>query len=146
MAAAVYKRILLKLSGEALMGEKPFGIEESVVARIGNEIKAVHDLGVELSIVIGGGNIIRGLAASHKGIERVTGDYLWQVDIDEFYQPDDMAYVIGRLRKNPALTAISFRQRTFWGGFEHWVDVYRYGMTGDGWSLWRVYFIERVFG
>jgi uridylate kinase len=76
MAGAEYKRILLKLSGEALMGDKPFGIDEAVVASIGDEIKAVYDLGVEISIVIGGGNIIRGLAASHRGIERVTGDYM----------------------------------------------------------------------
>ena len=48
------------------MGAKPFGIDEAVVARIGNEIKAVHQLGVELAIVVGGGNIIRGLAASHR--------------------------------------------------------------------------------
>jgi len=73
---ASYRRILLKLSGEALMGAKPFGIDEAVVARIGNEIKSVHELGVELAIVVGGGNIIRGLAASHRGIERVTGDYM----------------------------------------------------------------------
>ncbi|MDH3404953.1 MAG: UMP kinase [Acidobacteriota bacterium] len=76
MSAAVYKRILLKLSGEALMGAKPFGIEETVVARLGGEIKAVHELGVEIAIVVGGGNIIRGLSASHRGIERVTGDYM----------------------------------------------------------------------
>jgi uridylate kinase len=73
---SVYRRILLKLSGEALMGAKPFGIDEEVVARIGDEIKGVHDLGVEIAIVIGGGNIIRGLAASHRGIERVTGDHM----------------------------------------------------------------------
>ncbi len=71
-----YRRVLLKLSGEALMGEKPFGIDERVVAEIGDEIRAVHDLGVQLAIVIGGGNIIRGLAASHRGIDRVTGDYM----------------------------------------------------------------------
>lgn len=73
---AAYSRILLKLSGEALMGAKPFGIDEAVVARIGNEIKSVYELGVEMAIVVGGGNIIRGLAASHRGIERVTGDYM----------------------------------------------------------------------
>jgi uridylate kinase len=71
-----YRRVLLKLSGEALMGEKPFGIDEQVVAEIGDEIRAVHELGVQLAIVIGGGNIIRGLAASHRGIDRVTGDYM----------------------------------------------------------------------
>jgi len=72
----VYGRVLLKLSGEALMGEKSFGIDEGVVAQIAKEIREVHDLGVELAIVIGGGNIIRGLAASHRGIDRVTGDYM----------------------------------------------------------------------
>lgn len=72
----VYHRVLLKLSGEALMGEQSFGIDETVVAKIADELKEVHRLGVELAIVIGGGNIIRGLAASHRGIDRVTGDYM----------------------------------------------------------------------
>jgi len=76
MSDPAYKRILLKLSGEALMGAKPFGIDEVVVARIGDEIRAVHETGVQTAIVVGGGNIIRGLAASHRGIERVTGDYM----------------------------------------------------------------------
>jgi uridylate kinase len=71
-----YHRILLKLSGEALMGRQSFGIDEARVAEIADEIAAVHHLGVELAIVIGGGNIIRGLAASHRGIDRVTGDYM----------------------------------------------------------------------
>lgn len=71
-----YRRILLKISGEALMGSQPFGIDESVVAAIADEVKTVHDLGVTVSIVVGGGNIIRGLAASHRGIDRVTGDYM----------------------------------------------------------------------
>jgi uridylate kinase len=73
---AAYRRILLKLSGEALMGEKGFGIDETVVARIADELREVHGLGVEIAIVIGGGNIIRGLAASHRGIDRATGDYM----------------------------------------------------------------------
>lgn len=71
-----YRRILLKISGEALMGEQSFGIDEAVVAEIADEIRDVYRLGVEVAIVIGGGNIIRGLAASHRGIERVTGDYM----------------------------------------------------------------------
>jgi uridylate kinase len=76
-AGAAYGRILLKLSGEALMGDsKGFGIDEAVVAQIADEIREVHGLGVQLAIVIGGGNIIRGLAASHRGIDRVTGDYM----------------------------------------------------------------------
>ena len=75
-AKPVYQRILLKLSGEALMGSKEFGIDEPVVATIAEELREVHDLGVEIGVVVGGGNIIRGLAASHRGIERVTGDYM----------------------------------------------------------------------
>ena len=71
-----YRRVLLKISGEALMGSQDFGIDEPVVSRIASEIKDVHDLGVEIAIVIGGGNIIRGLAASHRGIDRVTGDHM----------------------------------------------------------------------
>jgi uridylate kinase len=72
----VYRRILLKLSGEALMGSQPFGIDEKVVSAIADEVREVHALGVEIAIVVGGGNIIRGLAASHRGIDRVTGDYM----------------------------------------------------------------------
>ncbi|MFN7963255.1 MAG: UMP kinase [Thermoanaerobaculia bacterium] len=72
----VYRRVLLKLSGEALMGSQSFGLDESVVVKIADEISEVSRLGVELAVVIGGGNIIRGLAASHRGIERVTGDYM----------------------------------------------------------------------
>lgn len=71
-----YKRVLLKLSGEALMGSQSFGIDESVVVRIADELRVVHALGVEIAVVVGGGNIIRGLAASHRGIDRVTGDYM----------------------------------------------------------------------
>jgi len=76
MATAAYHRVMLKLSGEALMGSQSFGIDERVVAKIAEELREVHDLGVQLAIVVGGGNIIRGLAASHRGIERVTGDYM----------------------------------------------------------------------
>ncbi|MDP9120461.1 MAG: UMP kinase [Acidobacteriota bacterium] len=73
---AVYRRVLLKLSGEALMGTQSFGIDEPVVARIADEVRVVHSMDVEVAIVVGGGNIIRGLAASHRGIDRVTGDYM----------------------------------------------------------------------
>ena len=58
-----YHRILLKLSGEALMGSQPFGIDETVVSRIADEVKEVHELYVQVAIVVGGGNIIRGVAA-----------------------------------------------------------------------------------
>src|SRR5216117_681172 len=71
-----YKRVLLKLSGEALMGETSFGIEPEVVRRIAGEIKDVHSLGVQMAIVIGGGNIFRGLAASAQGFDRVSADHM----------------------------------------------------------------------
>jgi uridylate kinase len=71
-----YGRVLVKLSGEALMGSQPFGIDEKVVSTIADEIREVHSLGVGIAVVVGGGNIIRGLAASHRGIDRVTGDYM----------------------------------------------------------------------
>ncbi|PYR86206.1 MAG: UMP kinase [Acidobacteria bacterium] len=71
-----YKRVLLKLSGEALMGETSFGIEPEVVRRIAGEIKDVHRLGVQIAVVIGGGNIFRGLAASAQGFDRVSADHM----------------------------------------------------------------------
>jgi uridylate kinase len=73
-SAPVYRRILLKLSGEALLGAQTFGIDPAVVARIADEIAEVCRLGVETAIVIGGGNIIRGVSAATQGIDRVTGD------------------------------------------------------------------------
>ncbi len=76
MNQPAFKRVLLKLSGEALMGSQPFGIDETVVAAIADELREVWATRVQVAIVIGGGNIIRGLAASHRGIERVTGDYM----------------------------------------------------------------------
>ena len=71
-----YRRVLLKLSGEALMGERQFGIDPAVLKQYAAEIKGVHDLGVELGIVIGGGNIYRGVADSTDGIDKVTGDHM----------------------------------------------------------------------
>jgi uridylate kinase len=72
----VYRRILLKLSGEALMGNQRFGIDPQIVKTIAEEVKEVHNLGVEIAIVIGGGNIFRGVAASGQGMERVSGDLM----------------------------------------------------------------------
>jgi uridylate kinase len=72
----VYHRILLKLSGEALMGDQRFGIAPEVVSRLADEIRAVHQLDVETAIVLGGGNIIRGVAAAAQGIDRVAGDHM----------------------------------------------------------------------
>jgi len=70
----VFKRVLLKLSGEALMGSQSFGIDETIVARVADEIRDICELGVELAVVVGGGNIIRGVTASGRGLDRVTGD------------------------------------------------------------------------
>ncbi len=75
-SSPVYSRVLLKLSGEALMGEEPFGIDPKVTAQIAAEIGEVQQLGVETGIVIGGGNLFRGLAASAKGMDRSTADYM----------------------------------------------------------------------
>ncbi|MCA1762025.1 MAG: UMP kinase [Flavobacteriales bacterium] len=71
-----YKRILLKLSGEALMGEKQFGIDNNRLAQYSREIREIADMGVEIAIVIGGGNIFRGLQAAEGGMERTQGDYM----------------------------------------------------------------------
>ncbi len=71
-----YTRILLKLSGEALMGDQQYGIDPEVATRIANDVADIQALGVETAIVIGGGNIFRGLAASAKGMERSTADYM----------------------------------------------------------------------
>ena len=71
-----YKRILLKLSGEALMGEDSFGINRAVLARMVEEIRSVVDLGVQVGIVVGGGNIFRGVALGATGMDRATGDYM----------------------------------------------------------------------
>ena len=75
-AKPAYKRILLKLSGEALMGEDSFGINRTVLARMVEEIKSVVELGVQVGIVVGGGNIFRGVALGATGMDRATGDYM----------------------------------------------------------------------
>lgn len=71
-----YKRILLKLSGESLMGNKNFGMDSDVIAQYAKEIKSVVDAGVEVALVIGGGNIYRGMNEAQTGIERAHGDYM----------------------------------------------------------------------
>jgi uridylate kinase len=76
MAQAKYKRILLKLSGESLMGDKDYGIDPEVLQRYSDEIKSVKDLGVQIGIVIGGGNIYRGVSNSSSNIDKVTGDHM----------------------------------------------------------------------
>ncbi|MGE0825128.1 MAG: UMP kinase [Candidatus Binatia bacterium] len=71
-----YRRILLKIGGEALAGDFGYGIEEEMLARVACEVKEVHDLGCEVAVVVGGGNIFRGIAASARGMERATADYM----------------------------------------------------------------------
>src|SRR5215204_2002063 len=76
MPEPAYHRVLLKLSGEALMGEQPFGIDPGVTTQIAKEIAEIQQLGVQTAVVIGGGNLFRGLAASAKGMDRATADYM----------------------------------------------------------------------
>src|SRR3972149_2866949 len=76
MSKPKFKRILLKLSGEALMGSRDYGLDADVIDNISKEIKDIHGLGVEVAIVIGGGNIFRGVAASASGMDRATADYM----------------------------------------------------------------------
>ena len=71
-----FKRVLLKISGEALMGDQGYGLHPPTVERIAAEVKTVHDLGAEICMVIGGGNIFRGLQGSAQGMERTTADYM----------------------------------------------------------------------
>ena len=76
MSEDLYKRVLLKLSGEALMGEGRFGIDPEVTERLARQVKQLHDDGVQVGIVVGGGNIFRGLAGSAKGMDRAQADYM----------------------------------------------------------------------
>lgn len=76
MGTLRYKRIMLKISGEALAGDERFGISPVVLGFLADEIRAVHDLGVQVAVVVGGGNIFRGVAASAEGMDRSSGDYI----------------------------------------------------------------------
>ena len=76
MAPPDYKRILLKLSGEVLMGEQEYGIDPAYVTRLAEEVKAAKDTGLEVCLVIGGGNIFRGISGAARGLDRTTGDYM----------------------------------------------------------------------
>jgi uridylate kinase len=99
--APKYRRVLLKLSGEALMGARPFGLDEAIVSTIAGEIADVHRLGVEVAIVVGGGNIIRGVTASTRGIDRVTADNMGM-----------LATVINALALQDALEKLDVPTRT----------------------------------
>ena len=95
-----YKRILLKLSGESLMGDKQFGIDNNRLMQYAHEIRAIHDMGVEIAIVIGGGNIFRGLQAAEGGIERTQGDYMGM-----------LATVINGIALQSALESLNLKTR-----------------------------------
>ena len=92
---AKFKRILLKLSGESLMGEKGYGIDEKRLADYAEQIKEIHEMGIEIGIVIGGGNIFRGLSGASKGFDRVKGDQMGM-----------LATVINSLALQSALKAV----------------------------------------
>ena len=96
----VYKRALLKLSGEALMGDQQFGVDPAVATRIALDVGEIRGLGVETAIVIGGGNIFRGLAASARGMDRATADYMGM-----------LATVINALALQDALEQLSINTR-----------------------------------
>ena len=76
MSSPAFRRILLKLSGEVLAGEQGFGIDPKKATELAKEVKSIYDMGVSIGLIIGAGNIFRGLQASSKGMDRVTGDYL----------------------------------------------------------------------
>ena len=76
IASPKYRRVLLKLSGEALMGDQSYGLDPKIIGRIAQEVKSVSQLGVQIAIVIGGGNIFRGLKGAAQGMERATADYM----------------------------------------------------------------------
>lgn len=97
-----YKRILLKLSGESLMGEKQYGIDEKRIAEYVTQIKEIADMGIEIGIVIGGGNIFRGLSGTSKGVDRVKGDQMGM-----------LATVINSLALSSALEKIGQKAQVF---------------------------------
>jgi len=95
-----YQRVLLKIGGEALAGDKEYGIEETVLARVALEVKEVQDLGCEVALVLGGGNIFRGVAGSAKGMDRTTADHMGM-----------LATVINSLAMQEALEKVGIQTR-----------------------------------
>ena len=95
-----FKRILIKVSGEALMGEQPYGLDPAYVRRVAKELKEVHDAGCEVCLVVGGGNIFRGVSLAGQGMDRVTGDHMGM-----------MATVINALGLRSALEMIGVHTR-----------------------------------
>ncbi|MDR1707857.1 MAG: UMP kinase [Prevotella sp.] len=115
---AKYDRILLKLSGESLMGEQQYGIDEKRLNEYASQIKAVADMGVQISIVIGGGNIFRGLSGASKGYDRVKGDQMGM-----------LATVINSLALSSALVAIGQKARV--------LTAIRMEPIGEIYSKWK---------
>ena len=113
-----YKRILLKLSGESLMGEKQYGIDEKRIAEYATQIKEIADMGIEIGIVIGGGNIFRGLSGTSKGVDRVKGDQMGM-----------LATVINSLALSSALEKIGQKAQVFTA-----INMFP---IGESYSKWR---------
>jgi len=113
-----YNRILLKLSGESLMGAKQHGIDEDRLASYANQIKAVADIGIQIGIVIGGGNIFRGLSGASKGYDRVKGDQMGM-----------LATVVNSLALSSALAAIGQKNRV--------LTAIRMEPIGEFYSKWK---------
>ncbi len=113
-----YKRILLKLSGESLMGEKQYGIDEKKLAEYAGQIKEIADMGIEIGIVIGGGNIIRGLSGTAQGFDRVKGDQMGM-----------LATVINSLALSSALNSAGQKARVFTA-----INMYP---IGEYYSKWK---------
>ena len=116
---ARFKRILLKLSGESLMGEKQYGIDEKRLGEYAQQIKEIHDLGVQIGIVIGGGNIFRGLSGASKGFDRVKGDQMGM-----------LATVINSLGLSSALGAAGVKAQ---GG----IQLCRMEPIGEFYNKWK---------
>lgn len=117
-AMAKFKRILLKLSGESLMGEKKYGIDEKRLGEYARQIKEIHEMGVQIGIVIGGGNIFRGLTGAGKGFDRVKGDQMGM-----------LATVINSLGLSSALAAEGVRARV--------LTAIRMEPIGEFYSKWK---------
>lgn len=113
-----FKRILLKLSGESLMGEQKYGIDEKRLAEYAQQIKEVHEMGVQIGIVIGGGNIFRGLTGAGKGFDRVKGDQMGMC-----------ATVINSLGLSSALGALGVKNRV--------LTAIRMEPIGEFYSKWK---------
>ena len=113
-----YKRILLKLSGESLMGEKQYGIDEKKLAEYAGQIKEIADMGIEIGIVIGGGNIFRGLSGTAQGFDRVKGDQMGM-----------LATVINSLALSSALNSAGQKARVFTA-----INMYP---IGEYYSKWK---------